>query len=104
MITPVEAKQISIDKANIEKIISDIDSSIKNYHGWYPWEEAVIDGEYPNNVMDAILEKYFDVGWKFIFWNRSSEQGERAGLTNIMFSTSKIAPQYISNKHQFVKR
>lgn len=36
MITPAEAKQISIDKANIEKIISDIDSSIKNYHGWYP--------------------------------------------------------------------
>lgn len=54
--------------------------------------------------MDAILEKYFDAGWKFIFWNRSSEQGERAGLTSIMFSTSKIEPQYISNKHQFVKR
>lgn len=104
MITPVEAKQISIDKANIEKIISDIDASIKNYHGWYPWEEAIIDGEYPNNVMDAVLEKYFDAGWKFIFWNRSSEQGERPGLTSIMFSTSKIETQYINNKHQFVKR
>ena len=104
MITPNDVKQISIDKSEVNRIIDSIDNSIKNYHGWYPWEEAVIEGEYPNNVMETILEKYFDAGWKFIYWNRSSEQGERSGLTGIKFSTTKIESKYIKNEHQFVKK
>lgn len=103
MITPNEVKQISIDKAEVNRIIDSIDSSIKNYHGWYPWEEAVIEGEYPNNVMETILEKYFDAGWKFIYWNRSSEMGERHGLTGIKFSTTKLDPKYVKNEHHFVR-
>ena len=40
--------------------------------------------------MYTILKKYYDVGWKYIYWSRSSEDDERAGLTCIMFSTTPI--------------
>ena len=49
-----------------------------------------------------ILKKYYDVGWKYIYWSRSSEDDERAGLTCIMFSTTPIENEiYIQNKHIF---
>lgn len=103
MITPAEAKQLSIDKANIAKLTDEMDKSIKDFHGDHPWEYAIIDGEYQNEVMDALLKQYFDVGWKYIYWRRSSENSERAGLTSVMLSTSKIDAKYIANRHQYVR-
>lgn len=103
MITPNDVKQLSIDKAKIADLINEMDQSIKDFHGDYPWEYAILMGEYQNEVMDALLGKYFDAGWKYIFWQRSSENSERPGLTGIMLSTSKIDPKYVANKHQYVR-
>lgn len=103
MITPNDVKQLSIDKAKIADLINEMDQSIKDFHGDYPWEYAILMGEYQNEVMDALLGKYFDAGWKYIFWQRSSENSERPGLTGIMLSTSKIEPKYVANKHQYVR-
>ena len=53
--------------------------------------------------MHALLSKYFDAGWKYIFWQRSSEKDERPGLTGIMLSTSKRDAKSTANKHQYVR-
>lgn len=103
MITPSEAKQISIDKAKIDDLVKEMDQSIKDFHGDCPWEYAMLEGEYQNEIMDALLGKYFDAGWKYIFWQRSSENSEKSGLTSIMLSTSKINTKYVANKHQYVR-
>ena len=51
MITPKELEERDMKLDELEK---KIDRSIKNYHGWYKWEEAIIDGEYPVNARNAI--------------------------------------------------
>ncbi|OQB00880.1 MAG: hypothetical protein BWY21_02345 [Parcubacteria group bacterium ADurb.Bin216] len=103
MITPNDVKQLSINRAKIDELVKEVDQSIKDFHGDYPWEYAILMGEYQNEVMDALLGKYFDAGWKYIFWQRSSENSERPGLTGIMLSTSKIDAKYVANKHQYVR-
>lgn len=102
MITPNDIKTIEAKKVDIDKIIKEIDISITKTHGDYPWEEAIINGEYSDDIMYTILKKYYNVGWKYIYWSRSSEDNERAGLTGIMFSTTPIENEiYIQNKHIF---
>ena len=103
MITPSDVKRLSVDKTKINELIKEMDQSIKSFHGNYPWEYAILRSEYSNEVMDALLSKYFDAGWKYIFWQRSSEKDERPGLTGIMLSTSKIEAKYTANKHQYIR-
>lgn len=98
MITPNEL--VDLDSQQINKIISKIDTSIKEFHGSYPWEEAVIEGEYSDVVMNYVLKQYYDVGWKYMYWSRSSET-ERPGLTGIKFSTTPIDDKYVCKDHQF---
>lgn len=91
MITPKELEKCDMKLDELEK---KIDRSIKNFHGWYKWEEAVIDGEYSVNVRNAIGQKYKDAGWKYVYHRTSSEHGERYGLTHFIFSTEKLDDKY----------
>lgn len=87
MITPKELENYNV---NLEKIEDEIDESIKRFHGWCKWEEAIIDNEYPVSVRNAIGQKYKDAGWKYVYHITSSEHGERPGLTRFIFSTEKL--------------
>lgn len=86
MITPKELEERDMKLDELEK---KIDSSIKNYHGWNKWEEAIIDGEYPANARNAIGQKYKEAGWNYVYHITSSEHGDRPGLTRFIFSTEK---------------
>lgn len=86
MITPKELEELNMKLDELEK---KIDRSIKNYHGWYKWEEAIIDGEYPVNARNAIGQKYKEAGWNYVYHITSSEHGDRPGLTRFIFSTEK---------------
>lgn len=87
MITPKDIEAMDMKLDELEK---EIDSSIKNYHGWCKWEEAIIDGEYPVSVRNAIGQKYKEVGWNYVYHVTSSEHGDRPGLTRFIFSTEKL--------------
>lgn len=86
MIYPNELDDYNVNYNKLEK---EIDNSIKNYHGWYKWEEAIIDGEYPVNARNAIGQKYKEAGWNYVYHITSSEHGDRPGLTRFIFSTEK---------------
>ena len=75
---------------NYNKLEEEIDDSIKRFHGWYKWEEAIIDGEYPINVRNTIGQKYKEAGWDYVYHITSSEHGDRPGLTRFIFSTEKL--------------
>lgn len=60
MIKPNDLEKMELEDADFEKLEEDIDNSIKSFHGWYPWEEAIIRGEYPVSVRNAIGKKYKD--------------------------------------------
>lgn len=54
MIKPNDLEKMELGNTDFEKLEEDIDNSIKSFHGWYPWEEAIIRGEYPVSVRNAI--------------------------------------------------
>lgn len=87
MITPNELNDYNV---NYNKLEEEIDDSIKRFHGWYKWEEAIIDGEYPINVRNTIGQKYKEAGWDYVYHITSSEHGDRPGLTRFIFSTEKL--------------
>ena len=87
MITPNELNDYNV---NYNKFEEEIDDSIKRFHGWYKWEEAIIDGEYPINVRNTIGQKYKEAGWDYVYHITSSEHGDRPGLTRFIFSTEKL--------------
>ena len=87
MINPNELNDY---KVNYNKLEEETDDSIKRFHGWYKWEEAIIDGEYPINVRNTIGQKYKEAGWDYVYHITSSEHGDRPGLTRFIFSTEKL--------------
>lgn len=58
MIRPNDLEKMELGNTDFEKLEEDIDNSIKSFHGWSPWEEAIIRGEYPVSVRNAIGKKY----------------------------------------------
>lgn len=102
MLSPNDMKNLDISVSKLNQISNAIDASLKQNHDDYPWEEAIIEGEYSNELMNTVLQAYYDVGWTYIYWRKSSENGERAGLTGIKFSTTPINDKYIINDHKFV--
>lgn len=89
-ITPEQVSKIDNTLYNIDDIEAEVDESIKNYHGWYPWEEALVDREFPVEVRNEVAKRYIKAGWKFVYHNTSSENGERPGLTCFMLSNDAI--------------
>ena len=98
MITPNDLKNIELEKIDFEKLEAEIDESIKNFHGWYPWEEAIIQGEYSVEVRNEIAKKYKENGWKYVYHQTSSENGETAGLTDFIFSNKELEDEHIREK------
>lgn len=100
MIQPSELEAIELEKADLAKIEMEIDASIKKFHGWYPWEVAILEKEYPVSVRNKIAEKYKQAGWNFIYHQTSSENDEMGGLTCFRFSTCEIEPKYVTKYHK----
>ena len=90
MLTPIDLIVDEILTTNIDEIIVKIDESIKRYHGWYPWESAIIEGELSLTIRNEIAQSYKDAGWKYVEHETSSENGERPGLTSFRLSMNPL--------------
>lgn len=74
----------------MEKMEKEIDISMRKFHNWYPWEEAIIDGEYSLPIRTAVAKKYHAAGWAYVYHQTSSENDERPGLTCFKFSMTPL--------------
>ena len=99
MITLENLKKEELDNLDFENLEALIDKSIRSFHKWYPWEEAIIDGELSIEVRNKISQKYKDAGWDYVYHRTSSENGERPGLTSFKFSKTKLEDKYIQRYH-----
>ena len=99
MITPEEAKNIVNKKYNLDTLESIIDRKIRENHGDYPWEEALIDEELPLKIRDELAKRYIEGGWEYVYHNTSSENDERPGLTYFAFSMEPV--KHMSNNNRY---
>ncbi len=102
MITPDYLKQMEInnDFVNPIELEQEIDSCIIRTHGTYPWEIAVITGEYSIGARNMICERYKKFGWKFVYHRSSLENGEIPGLTSFIFSNEELCDEYVKGYHK----
>lgn len=100
MITPNDLKNIISlgDAEELEIIEAKVDEGILKFHGWFPWEEAIIEGEYPVEIRNEIAKKYKENGWEFVYHQTSSENGERPGLTCFKFSMEELIDEHTKEK------
>ena len=81
------------NKKVLDKLEKEIDESIKSYHGWYDWEQAVVAGVYPVEVRRAIALKYIQAGWDYVYHKDiHNEECDGYGplLTSFMLSNKKL--------------
>ena len=100
MITYNDIKSNILDTINLQKIEDQIDKSLIRFHGWYPWEQAIIEGEYSLEARNAISQKYIENGWNYVYHRTSSENGEPFGLTSFKFSSTELDPLYVRGYHK----
>ena len=101
MLTPKDIRDTEIKQYDFDKLEKDIDESIKRYHGIYEWEEAILDKEYPLSVRNEIGKRYMENGWKYVYHQTSSENGERPDLTNFVFS--EVPVKHLEDNTRYVK-
>lgn len=97
MFTPEDAKRVEIVPEVLDALEKQIDASIAKFHGWYPWEYAILYNEYAVVLRDAIAKRYLKAGWNYVYHGTSSENGERPGLTSFSFSMDPI--EHWNGKH-----
>ena len=59
MLTPMD---MLFQGVNMKEIEYDIDNSMKSFHGWHSFEQAIIDGEYTVEVRNIISTMYVKAG------------------------------------------
>lgn len=101
MIRPDDLKQMEIDQCDFEQLEKDIDEKIKENHGNYKWEEAIIDKEYPLSVRNEIGKRYMENGWNYVYHQTSSENDEKPGLTS--FALSEVPVEHLENNARYIK-
>lgn len=105
MISPQQAENLSDSKQrSVTEIISDIDDGMKRVHGWYPWEEAIIDYELPLHTRNRIANMYVNAGWKYVYHHTSSENLERPGLTVFRFSMTPLDKNYVRRMYTVTEK
>lgn len=96
MISPNAVEKLKDSKQrSVKEIIADIDDAIKRVHGWYPWEDAIIDYELPVHTRNRVANMYINAGWKYVYHHTSSENLERPGLTAFKFSMEPLDKKYV---------
>lgn len=100
MITPADIVKLDTRSISLIQLERQIDSSIQSYHGWYPYEYASIHDEYPIHVRNEIAVRYKNAGWKYVYHQTSSENGERPGLTSFIFSMKSLSKKDVSHWHK----
>lgn len=98
MITPSDLINYDIKRIDFKSLEKQIDNSIIEHHGLYPYEWAQLDKEYSVEVRDIIGKKYKENGWNFVYHRTSSENNDSTGITSFIFSTKEI--DYIHNYHK----
>lgn len=88
------------DEINYYELEKKIDKGIKRFHGFFKWEQAVIDGDYPVEVRNKIANNYKENGWNFVYHRSSSENGERSDLTVFKFSHEELEYEHVKNFHK----
>lgn len=92
MISPNDLKNLDTKKA--DELIEKIDKAIVSNHGNFTHESALIEGEYPVEVRNKVGKMYKKAGWKYVYHQTSSENGEQPGLTHFILSTVEV-PEYV---------
>lgn len=93
MISPEDLDLIAKDDRFPElarNLESEIDGGLQTQHGTYPYEVAMIKGEYPLEVREAVAQKYHEGGWDNVYHQTSSEVGELPGLTCFILSKHEL--------------
>lgn len=87
MISPAEYNKMHYQDENlVSKVIAGIDIKLREMP-LFNWAEAVISGEYDSSLRDEVAKRYIDHGWFAVAHRTSSENGERAGLTEFVLLT-----------------
>lgn len=96
MITPYEFEKLQRER-NVDKYIEEIDKRIEEYaaKNMYPWVEIVLEAELSVHERDCIAKAYKSAGWKSVYHQTSTENGENAGLTVFVFLTGKTENVFI---------
>lgn len=100
MLSPEDIKKIDLDNVDLAALEAEIDQSILDFHGWYSYEKAFIYKEYPVEVRNYIAERYKEKGWKYVYHQTSSENGERPGLTDFIFSNEEVSEEIVGKYHK----
>ena len=103
MIKPQDMKATEISRYNLDVIENEIDISMRNFCGIHRFEQAVLAGEYPINVRNALAERYRNGGWLHIYHQTSSENGDRRRkLTIFKFSMTELTETETENFIEYI--
>ena len=79
------------DFSNFNELEIAIDDSIKRYHGFHNWEQAIIETDLSPCKIRLIIQKYKNAGWKHIYCcTHSSDTTNPKPETMFIFSMEDL--------------
>lgn len=100
-ISPKDIPAIELAKYDLDHIVETFNNEIIKNHGRYPWEEIILQSEYPLSVRTEIASRFHSAGWTNIYHRTSSENGDRPVLTTFLMSTGPIPDNVTHNCYKY---
>ena len=97
-ISPKDVPSVELSHYDLNHIVEMINNQINKNHGMYPWEDAILEFEFPLVVRNAVAARFYMSGWTYIYHATTSELGQRSGLTSFILSTVPV-PEIVTKHH-----
>lgn len=90
MLTPKNLEEFEIEGLKYDDLEKEIDLSIREHHGEFPWEHAMIDKNLSKSARDVLARRYLGAGWQYVYHRTATLNDFKPGMTTFVFSMTPL--------------
>lgn len=95
MITPKVLEDFEVAGLKYDALEAEIDKSVKENHGKFPWERAVLNTSLSMKARDTLAKRYLTAGWTHIYHRAGTMNDENPETTVFVFSMTPLMKECI---------
>lgn len=90
MITPKLLEEFEVEGIKYDDLEKEIDKSIREHHGEFPWDHALLERNLSMVARDVLARRYLGAGWSYVYHRTSTLNDEKPGVTSFVFSMTPL--------------
>lgn len=95
MITPELLEDYEVQGLKYDMLEAEIDKSVKEHHGEFPWERAILKQDLSMKARNNLAKRYLGAGWMYVYHRTTTMNDENPNVTTFVFSKTPLMAECV---------